>query len=1375
MVNMNNENKNVSIRHIAHPLMSASVERFVAKPGTTIAEMLSEINYPIQNVDGVMVWLNGVPVENFDKVCIRSGDVVNIRPIVKGDNVGSILATIATIVISIYFPPAAAAAGFGKMASAFITAGAIFAATKLIYAAFPPPKPQEYSKKESYLLAGTQNRQRQYEPMPVVIGQMRVAPDSANMPYGTFEDNDQYVYQVFNFGLQKNLVISDYEIAGTKVGDFSEPPTITRSDEHGNLPAEFNDVEVIQGGEVKNDAGPLVKTTSKGAIRIDIDLQVVAYDVKDDGGISTKGISVEIRIFNNADNSLVSETSSVYSGDGVNDNRHTITGQDLPAGTYRVEITKASGDFSDSKKQRNLSVVAIKAFQEDKTDYSNYTRIGVKMKASNQLSGSIEELTALVHSEIPLFDGVSWNIGKTSNPAWWLLYWARGLRTASGQILFGAGLGDHQINMEQIKRFAAFCDRKKLTCNMWLNREATVKQVADVIARCGRGEYTWGTGKFGAIFDDDQLSEIAVFGPSNVRAGSFKVNYNADQTADEVIVNYLNEDDHYNADSVRVNVGNTQTPERPIQFQFEGCTNTDMAGREARMIAAAQELMRRTVSWETDIEGVFLKRGDVVRLSHDMIGWSESGRVRAAVDRKTFFIDKAINFTSAAYIGIRTPDGKYETFKIAKVEGLKVTLKDTPPVNFKMPGEINTTSLDWLWFYDEGGKPGKLVKITDIQPKDVHTLSFTAKDYLEEYYQSETGDYVHVEKPETTLPVNNIIPGVLAWESYRASGENKILVLALSWIPISTVNNYTVRIWDSQVGGEKQSTTSNSGIRFDVSPGTYNYRISGTDSITGAIYSAVGTITITGSATVNPLTEVRAEGMLGGIIVSWKYPTNALNLRKVDIVARWNALDGSQSYVETFSEPYPINTLTHSGLDVAQRVDYELTLVDAEGNKSTPVNVFGITSDNIDQIIDAIDGQLGESALDQSLKDRIDKIDSVDSEFNQYKQQTDAELAQVNAEIAAAKQEASQGINEAKNEITDVNNTLTGAVNNANSEIDQVKQDLANAVSQEQENNAQLKKELEALIAVAGVTTYSQPDQPAKGKEGDIWFKEDAQGNVIDVYRFHNGAWELSSHADIEANAAAIINEQTVRASADEALGHRIDALVVKTGSNEAAITAESTARANADSAITQLVNEVKATSEGNSAAIKSEETARTDADTALANKIDALTTTVGKNTADITTEQTVRANADTALSQRIDRVSSKSDQNEAAISAESTTRASADGALSMRIDSVTAKAGANESAIQSEITARTDADSALSSRIDSVTAKAAQNEAAITAEATARADADKAFASSMQTISAEVTSNKENAGDLYTVRSIHQSTKKVYIKATQKYMKLVY
>ncbi|QKN84465.1 hypothetical protein MARILYN_57 [Vibrio phage Marilyn] len=92
--------------------------------------------------------------------------------------------------------------------------------------------------------------------------------------------------------------------------------------------------------------------------------------------------------------------------------------------------------------------------------------------------------------------------------------------------------------------------------------------------------------------------------------------------------------------------------------------------------------------------------------------------------------------------------------------------------------------------------------------------------------------------------------------------------------------------------------------------------------------------------------------------------------------------------------------------------------------------------------------------------------------------------------------------------------------------------------------------------------------------------------------------------------------------------------------------------------------------------------------------------------------------------------------------------------ALSRRIDSVTAKAGANESAIQSEITARTDADSALSSRIDSVTAKAAQNEAAITAEATARADADKAFASSMQTISAEVTSNKENAGDLYTVRS---------------------
>lgn len=1381
MADINNKNLHpVAVNYLSHPLTSEGAQSATVESGITISQALKNVNYPIQEFDELMVWVNGKPVEEYENYYVYPGDVVNVRPVVKGKNTAAILAAVATIVITIYFPPAGAAMGMGQFATAVVTAGLVFGATMLIYAAFPPPEPQEIERKESYLLGSTRNRKRLFEALPLVIGKLRVAPDSASATFGRFENNKQTVNQVYHFGLQTSLKLEDFRIADTPIGDFATPPVISMPDAQGNLPADFNDTEVIRGSEVKKADGPLVVTTSPGSIGVSVDVQAVAYDVGSEGNVKDRTISFNLSVYDVADNSVVYSEDHNIRGKKINETRVTYSTGPLPNGQYRVEVTKNSIDRNTSNGQRNLTVVAIKSTQEDNTDYKNQLRIGLTVEASNQITGTIDQLTALAYDSIPVLEGNSWTIKPTDNPAWWFLWFARGKRDGQGKLLYGGGLSDSQIDLPAIIKFAAWCDRKKLTCGMLINRNSTVKKVLNKIARCGRGEYTWGKGKLGVIWDDDQAVPVAVFSPSNMRTDTFTINYDANKTADEVIVNFLNKENDYKPDSVRVTVGNTTSPERPTQIQFEGCLDPDMAGREANLLAAAQLEMRRTISWETDIEGIVVKRGDVVRLSHDIVGWSQSGRVVMGNDRQSFFIEKDIKFTNKGMIGIRTPDGKYQAFKVQSVKDRLVTLSKQPDADFKMPGETNSPAEDWLWFYDEGGKPGRLVRITDVQVKNRNTLAFTAKDYSPDYFAAENGAYVHKPKIEAPKPLGNLIPGVFAWETYRIDKDVRTQVLALSWLSLASVNQYTVKIWNEKAGGEQTVVSNTAGARFDVVPGIYNYRISGTDAITGQIYSAVGSITITGSADVDQVKEFTARGVLGGIILNWEYPDNAVNMRYVKIKATYN--EGSKGVIENFRESWPVNTLTHGGLGVAQRVDYELVLVDSEGNESKPTTVSGITSDNIQQIIDAVEGEIGESALAKDLKTRVDKIEDIETNVENIKDTTDAgfkeirnnlatteqdlknQLAQTNSEVstlgnsltsvtqdlAAAKSEAQKGISEAKTQISTVNSSLTQSVNDTKAEVEQNKKDLADAIMREAQANAQIKTELKQLIATAGVNTFSQQTEPTGPnlKAGDIWFKEDADGNVINTYRYDGQAWQAGGAADAKANAAAIMREQSARADADSALGTRIDQVNAHNADNSAAIRQQETALAQAKNALAARIDSVETTAGDNKTAIQQEVSARTSADVALGWRINTVTAKVGTVEAAVNNEATARASADEALANSINTVKADIGKNATAIKSEQTARADADSALGRRIDQIKTTSDQNTAAISSEQSARSAADGALGMRIDQVTATARSNkkradslEAEITSEKTARADADKALGQRVDTVSAAVNS----------------------------------
>lgn len=244
------------------------------------------------------------------------------------------------------------------------------------------------------------------------------------------------------------------------------------------------------------------------------------------------------------------------------------------------------------------------------------------------------------------------------------------------------------------------------------------------------------------------------------------------------------------------------------------------------------------------------------------------------------------------------------------------------------------------------------------------------------------------------------------------------------------------------------------------------------------------------------------------------------------------------------------------------------------------------------------------------------------------------------------------------------------------------------------------------------------------------------------------------------ATAREEITTRLIDGDAAEAQARLV--LAARVGTAEAAIVTEQTARASADTSIAQSVTNVTAAlateTANRNAAVTSEANARTTADTALSGRIDvaeaAIVTETGARTAAIANEANARVTADGALATSIAdvnaAVATEAGTRAAAVTAEAGARATADGALGVRIDGVEAalatESGTRAAAVATEAAARVGADGALGVRIDNVEASVATETgartAAITTEANARVAGDNALAGQITTLATTVGGN---------------------------------
>ena len=802
-----------SVVFCPHPLMPARDRRMIfepPQPGERLDAYLARVVGRLPEPCVVMIGDRRVPPEWWPRIQVKPGTVIGVAAGVEGggdSDVGRMVLMVAVIAASIYFGPTLGATmnsalGMGLSAAqatslgmAVISMGGMMAVNALL-----PMPTNDLSglggsgsqASPTYSLIGGSNRVRRYEPLPLVIGTHRMFPDQACAGYTLYVNgNDQYLFIAFNFGFG-DLEITDLRIGDTPLSDYKD---VTVQWATGSMPSLIAGNVDTQGGTVLTATdGPIVRTTSVDTTEIHIDVQYVMF-YAGNGGL--EGYSATVKFewrpvggswqpFTKADGTAAwfgtTENSPFLAFDSTDGTavlgsanrdvwRRTLR-KTVAKGQYEVRITKVTADTSDARTTCEISIPAIRSLQPDQGDYAGQRILGLKIRASGQLNGTVNQLSGLVSHRL---NGVA-----TSNPAKWFKAFALGA-FINGRRIWGAGLAAGRIDLAALDAWATWCDTKGLSCNMVLDQALSASTVLDRIARCGRGSKTWAPGLLSAVWDAAGMPAVAMFSPVNIRKGTFNISYPSEEMADELEVSYINPDNAWQRDTVRV-PPNATNVRRTASVELLGCTSTALAGKEANLMYAQNLYRFRSISWETDAEGLTVRKGDVVTLSHDLTSWGEAGRLVAVASATQLTLDRAITLKPAGcWMAVCRPSGEitYHRVQVGATEAQAdaVTLLDPLPTT---PAADGSPAVDWRYLADAKATPGWRVKITDVSPlPGMDGVRITAQDDPAEYYAAEGGTFAHVSTPATSN--HPVLSGLQVSEELIRAGAGYAVQLNLTW------------------------------------------------------------------------------------------------------------------------------------------------------------------------------------------------------------------------------------------------------------------------------------------------------------------------------------------------------------------------------------------------------------------------------------------------------------------------------------------------------------------------------------------------------------------------------------------------------------------
>lgn len=702
--------------------------------------------YEIVGGAPVAAYINGreVPAELHRLTTPKDGSTLVIWPIPQGDDLGTVLGiVVAAAAIAVTGGALAPVLGSSFAAGTFgaYAAGVAvsFAGSLAVNALIPPQSPtvpdgstESFNRLES--ITGTSNRVAAFQPIPRLYGTMRYFPaiPMTARPFTEVLGSDQYFRMLLCLGY------GPLEIGGKRVGPGY--PAIDETTVLNGTPIRIGETDIAQFDDVEFEIGtpdqmtlysdqvietnPAFTTGFKEASELNADpssVQLNGFSISFSNYLKEEDLSAVRTTEPNADEISIQISGQLFS---VNDNAKTRGGAvsfkieyreigqsdwivensqfkvqsskketvragyrwRVPTGQYEVRLTRfltehqANTAISNNLTWNALRTIrSVRAFDEDETIV-----MSLRIKATDQLNGRIEDLSVLATSVLKVWDGQRWVDRATSNPAW-----------AYADIWSGTAnrrpIERERLDTKALTDWARFCDDEGFRYNGVFDSEGTTLDRAAEVA--GAGLATWAfnpDGTISVVRDVEQSVPRMVISPRNSSDFSFEIS--AVEVPDALRVRFIDPVTYENTERLVFDSGFNEYTARTYEtLEAKGVTNGDQAWKFGRFHLAQQRLRPERFTFKQDVQHLRYRRGDLLTLQHDVILVGlDAGRVKsvttnASGEATAIELDELIQFIELGKsygVKIQRQDGSIA------IVGAKPVYDDPPTLDQQSYGAI---------------------------------------------------------------------------------------------------------------------------------------------------------------------------------------------------------------------------------------------------------------------------------------------------------------------------------------------------------------------------------------------------------------------------------------------------------------------------------------------------------------------------------------------------------------------------------------------------------------------------------------------------------------------------------------------------------------
>lgn len=733
-----------------------------------------------------------------------------------------------------YFSGGLAAGLYGAMGGTYVAAnaglmlsalkmGIFVAGSILINKVLGPKTPKAGTPEEAkqvHSLRSQRNSARPYEPIPVLWGEMRVVPDLASQPYTWHQSEDQYLSTILLGGVNVHSA-ADLAIGDTPISSYQDVEAYYNgfSGMSGQSIPLFSNMDAVPGGELPDTHEWIIRRSAVDAVSLFVDFEYLLY-AQGNKGLKRAFCTVQAQYKRVGTDFWVDFFAPKTFNSNTTETRRASYRVNVPQGQYDVRVRRVATD-TPGKSTRIVTLTSLRTAQPDRTDYSAFGRIGIKIKATGQLSGALDTVRVTYRAKpMPVWNGTAWVTATTrenglSNPGAIILQTLRGI-WHKGKLQFGYGLSDDQIDIDGLKAFMLHCTAKGYTYDKWITGSMSLQEFCQEVALAGMGEFSWTDGsRPTVVFVSAGQPVSAVVNMANMFKASFSVDYALSNAADGIEYQYVDRDKGFETQTLRVAAPGVTTALNPARIKGEGVTTEAHAAIMARYHLAQSLYQYKTIHFGADIEHLDYRRLSVLSVSHDLTQWGYGGRVMGAWrsgGQVLIQLDEPVPPLPTPHLGLRLPgDRDYRVFAVQVLAEASDTLVLTTPwpAGVALPGEGDDAH-DTLWCYDFKATPGYRVRVTSMEPEqDLKGAKVTCVPEGPEFW-----DYVlngtYVPAPsQTVLPqhARASVKNLRVTEHVNVQGDTEWYELSALWDVEGDYDH--AQVWAGVDGSELQLVDAN--------------------------------------------------------------------------------------------------------------------------------------------------------------------------------------------------------------------------------------------------------------------------------------------------------------------------------------------------------------------------------------------------------------------------------------------------------------------------------------------------------------------------------------------------------------------------------------